>query len=153
MPDIEPKLRSHEFFAGFSDEHIARVAGLAADAFFAEGHTIFHEGQPAETFFAIYEGDVALELVVPGRGPRMVMSAHPGDVIGWAWLVPPHRRVFDARALTPVRAIEINGAELRAAISEDHEFGYHLMHRFSEVMASRLQATRLQLLDLYGTRS
>jgi hypothetical protein len=33
---------------------------------------------------------------------------------------------------------------------EDHDFGYELMMRFATVMIARLQAARLQLLDVYG---
>ena len=32
---------------------------------------------------------------------------------------------------------------------EDHELGYELMRRFAKVIVSRLQATRMQLLDVY----
>jgi hypothetical protein len=39
---------------------------------------------------------------------------------------------------------------LRKKCEEDHDLGYELMKRFSAVMIQRLQATRLQLLDLYG---
>ena len=45
-------------------------------------------------------GDVALEIVVPGRGPHVVETLHTGEVLGWSWLFPPYRWTFDAQALT-----------------------------------------------------
>ena len=35
----------------------------------------------------------------------------------------------------------------------DHDFGYEVMRRVTRMMEHRLQATRLQLLDIYGIRS
>lgn len=43
-----------------------------------------------------------------------------------------------------------DGACLRGKCDADHELGYELMQRFASVMLERLQATRLQLLDVYG---
>ena len=73
-----------------------------------------------------------------------------GDVVGWSWLFPPYRWHFDARALDVVRAVAFDGACLRGKCDDDHAFGYELLDRFSPVMLERLQATRLQLLDVYG---
>ncbi|HEU4941724.1 MAG TPA: hypothetical protein VFT18_00555, partial [Gaiellaceae bacterium] len=54
-----------------------------------------------------------------------------------------------ARALQSVRALAFDGACLRQKAMDDHDLGYELMRRFAEVIVSRLQATRMQLLDLY----
>ena len=45
-----------------------------------------------------------------------------------------------------------DGACLRGKCDEDHELGYQLMRRFAADMVDRLQATRMQLLDVYGAR-
>jgi len=39
---------------------------------------------------------------------------------------------------------------VRAACDTDPALGYEFMQRFAAVMVERLQATRLQLLDVYG---
>jgi len=39
---------------------------------------------------------------------------------------------------------------LRTKGEEDHDLGYELVKRVAQVMMERLQATRLQLLDVYG---
>ena len=49
-----------------------------------------------------------------------------------------------------MRAIAFDGACLRGKCEADHELGYELMQRFAPVLVERLQATRLQLLDVYG---
>jgi len=39
---------------------------------------------------------------------------------------------------------------LRGKVEQDHELGYQLMKRFAANLIDRLQATRMQLLDVYG---
>jgi len=70
--------------------------------------------------------------------------------VGWSWLIPPYRWHSDARVIEPTRAIALDGKCLRAKCEADHGLGYELMKRFSHIMEQRLQATRMQLLDLYG---
>jgi CRP/FNR family cyclic AMP-dependent transcriptional regulator len=57
--------------------------------------------------------------------------------------------MFDARALELTRAIALDGKCLRQKCDEDHELGYELMKRIVQVAEQRLQAARLQLLNLY----
>ena len=47
-------------------------------------------------------------------------------------------------------AIAFDALCLRAKCDADHELGYQLMRRMAALAVSRLQATRLQLLDVYG---
>jgi CRP-like cAMP-binding protein len=65
-------------------------------------------------------------------------------------LFPPHRWVFDVEVVEATRAIVIDAACLRSKCEADPAFGYRLLKRFSGVIATRLQSTRVRLLDLYG---
>ena len=146
---IEELLVASRLFADLSEDHLATIAGCATIAHFAEGEYIFREGEAADTFYVLRSGTVALETHVPGRGPARLMTLHDDDVLGWSWLFPPYRWHLDARALAPVRALGFDGTCLRQKSVEDHELGYELMRRFAKVIVSRLQATRMQLLDVY----
>ncbi len=96
-------------------------------------------------------GRVALEVNVPGRGPFQLESCGEGGVLGWSWLFPPYKWHFDARAVGLVGALAFDGACLRGKCEGDHDLGYELHRRFEAVLIDRLQATRLRLLDLYGS--
>ena len=48
------------------------------------------------------------------------------------------------------RAIALDGKCLRDKCEQDHSLGYELVKRFAQIIERRLQATRLQLLDIYG---
>ena len=146
---ISDLLAETRLFADLAPRNVETIAGCAVTAHFAEDEYVFREGGPADTFYLLRSGTVALETHVPGRGPARLLTLHDDDVLGWSWLFPPYRWHFDARALESVLALAFDGACLRQKAQDDHELGYELMRRFAEVIVSRLQATRLQLLDVY----
>jgi CRP-like cAMP-binding protein len=128
---------------------VERVLGCGSEVGYASGEFIFHEGEDADRFFVIRQGMVALEVFVPGRGPHTISTLHAGDLLGWSWLFPPYSWFFDAQALEPTRLLAFNAPCLRAVCETDHDIGYPLVSRFAEIITQRLQATRLQLLDVY----
>jgi CRP/FNR family transcriptional regulator, cyclic AMP receptor protein len=149
---LDSVIRGHSFFRGLDERHIEFITGCAKNARFEAGQYIFREGDPADQFYFIREGLVSIEIMVPQKGPATLQTVAEGDVLGWSWLAPPYRWRFDARALRETRALDFDGKCLRAKCDEDHDLGYEIMKRFTNVVSDRLDATRLQLLDLYGTR-
>ena len=88
---------------------------------------------------------------MPQRGAVTIETLHGGDILGWSWLFPPYRTMFDARALGVVRTIAFDARlPARRSASRTRSSATTLMQRFAEVMVERLQATRLRLLDVYG---
>jgi CRP/FNR family cyclic AMP-dependent transcriptional regulator len=150
METLEPLLREHGFFRGLDDAHVALLVGCSTNVRFAPGEFLLREGDPAERFFLIRHGHVAIEVPAPAGGSITVQTVGEDEVVGFSWLFEPYRWEFDARALEPTTAIALDGVCLRAKCDEDPRLGYDLMKRFARVMVSRLQATRLQLLDVYG---
>jgi CRP-like cAMP-binding protein len=77
-------------------------------------------------------------------------SVAEGDVLGWSGLIPPHRWLFDARAVAAASVVALDAACLRRKCDADPRLGYDFIQRVAQVMSHRLQATRVRLLDLYG---
>lgn len=150
MSDILTVLEEQEWLAGVEVHKLDRVAKLASEVTFEGSQYIFREGEEANHFYLLTRGQVALEMRSADRMARMVQTLHEGDLLGWSWLFAPQRWHFDARAITLTRAIEFSGPRVRALCDEDHDLGYALMSRFALIIMRRLQATRLQLMDVYG---
>lgn len=150
METLEPILAQHPFLKDLEPRHLQTIVGCAANVRFDAGQFIFREGEAAKHFYIIRHGKTALEIFVPGRGPVTIQTLGAGDVLGWSWLFPPYRWHFDARAIELTRAIALDGECLRGKCEADHDLGYELIKRFANVIVERLQATRLQLLDVYG---
>lgn len=152
MKTLEAVLAEHPFFQGLQPGDLQLIAGCASNVRFEAGEYLFRAGDPADSFHLIRHGRVALEVSSPGRGPITILTVGEGEVLGWSFLVPPYRKQFDARALELTRATAFDGVCIRRKCDEDPRLGYDLLKRFAQVIGQRLQAARLQLLDVYGPR-
>jgi CRP-like cAMP-binding protein len=152
MENLEKILSDHPFFKDMKSEYLNLIVGCASNVRFNEDEVIFSEGEEANKFYVIREGSVALDIHDPGSGKITIDTLEDGEVLGWSWLVPPYYWRFDARAIRKTRAIALDGKCLRNKCEGDHDLGYELLKRFSLIIEQRLQSTRLQLLDIYGTR-
>ena len=146
---FESVLRETPIFADLEPEHIVAIAGCATSMSFPANEKIYEEGQPADRFLIIQEGRVAIDMESVHRGVLTVHTVGPGEVLGWSWLFPPYEWHYDARAVKDTSAIALDADVLRAKIEEDPALGYALMKRFSSIMLTRLEATRMQLMDIY----
>ncbi|MCC6391338.1 MAG: cyclic nucleotide-binding domain-containing protein [Bryobacterales bacterium] len=150
MENLEKILSEHPFFEGIEKAYLDILVGCASNVRFEAGAYLGREGEDATSFFLIRKGKVALEIRTPQRPPLVILTLEDGDILGFSWLVPPHLWRFDMRAVEPVRALALDGRCLRRKCDENHDLGYELLKRFAYVVDNRLQATRLQLLDVYA---
>jgi CRP-like cAMP-binding protein len=148
---LERIVGEHKLFAGLGEDFIRLAAGCAKNVRFDSDQYLFHAEEPADWIYLIRQGRVALEVVTPGRGAVQFMTLGEGEVVGLSWLLPPYRWGYDARAMELTRAIAMDARCLRDKCDADHDMGYAILKRFLPVLVDRLQATRLQLLDVYGT--
>ena len=153
MENLERLLAEQPFLQGLPPGYVQLLGGCASNSRFDVGRLIFRQGEEADQFYLIRHGRVAIEIHAPGRGPISVQTLGEGEVLGWSWLMPPYRWHFDARAVTLVRALALDGKCLRSKCEEDHDLGYEFLKRFAQLIVQRLDATRLQLLDVYGVPS
>ena len=150
---IEQLLGTHRFFAGMPAEDLELVAGCGSNVAFERGQIISKQNGPAEFFLAIRRGRVAVEIYVPGKGTLQLETITEGSIVGWSWLFEPYLWHFDIRAVETTRAVKFDGACLRKKCDEDPRLGYDFMKRFTAVAARRLEAARLQIMDIYGNKS
>jgi CRP/FNR family transcriptional regulator, cyclic AMP receptor protein len=151
MEGLERIVLAHPFFAGLGPEFGSAISGCARNLRFAAGEYLFREDEPANEFYLVRHGTVALELHAAGQPVIVIATLRAGDVLDGSWLVPPYRWAFDGRAAELVRALGVNARCLRDKCEADHDLGYELMKRFVGAMGERLRATRLQVLDVYGS--
>ena len=144
------QLKEAAFFQDFDDATLDLIVPHVTAKIFDAGQYILRDGDPADLFYLVRDGTVAIELAAPPRGRLVLQTLADGDLLGWSWLVPPYRWSFDARAVSLVRCLGFDAKRLRALCQENHDFGFVLLQRYVRVMAARLTAARLQMLDLYA---
>ncbi|SDG71750.1 cyclic nucleotide-binding domain-containing protein [Roseospirillum parvum] len=146
---LETLLENHPFFEGFDADTLALLAGCGVNERFGPGDYVFHEGSDADKVYIVRHGTVSIEAKVPGLDRVSLQTLQEDDVLGWSSLVTPYRYTFDARAVSLLRVVSLDAACLRKKFEADHELGYLVLNRVVAMMAERLQAARLQMLDLY----
>jgi hypothetical protein len=78
--DIEDRLAAHPFLKGMSMDHIKILAQSAVPTHFEKDQVIFKAGEPANGFYLIESGSVALEGSFKIMGRLRPMSFPPGNL-------------------------------------------------------------------------
>jgi len=150
MDSLKQEIFQHPFLRSLPPAYLEILGACAEEKAFAPGEIIFREGEIADRFYLIEQGKIRLEAGGGASGQLTVQELGSNDVLGWSWLFPPYVWHFQARAIEVTQAIGLNGAHLLMACERNHEFGYDLMKRLTQVLIRRLQATQKQLVRLHG---
>ena len=148
---LEAQVAAHPFLIGISAHHIRLLADCAMGSRFRAGEVIFGENEPANRFYLIERGRVALESSTLDESVK-IDEIGDGDLLGWSWLFPPYAWQFSARALEDTTAIFFYGTVLRESCEKDNALGFELFKRMGVVMLRRLQAARRKLLNVHQSR-
>jgi CRP/FNR family cyclic AMP-dependent transcriptional regulator len=138
------------FLGGLTVGERRRLADLARPLAVEPGTVLLREGSETTELGIVRTGRVALRLTVPMRGIHTILTVEPGDVFGWSALVPPFRSTSTAVATEPTTGVVFPARALREALDRDEELAAALYPRILRSVARRLEATRLQLLDLFA---
>ena len=149
--ELEAQVAAHPFLIGISAHHIRLLADCAMGSRFRAGEVIFGENEPANRFYLIERGRVALESSTLDESVK-IDEIGDGDLLGWSWLFPPYVWHFSAWALEDTTAIFFYGTVLREYCEKDTALGFELFKRMSAVMLRRLQAARQKLLSVHQSR-
>ena len=126
--------------------------GTMEDA--AAGATVFAVGGRADVVRFVLSGRVALQFEDGPDRKMTVGTASAGDLLGWSALRSGDPTwTLTAHATKATRFLVFPGAALRELCEQEREFGYCLMRYVFEAVAGRLADARLQLVDVYGSRS
>jgi len=147
---LQTIVKEQPFFQGMEDRHVQLISGCAKNVRFAPGEFVFRVGEAADHFYLIRKGEVAVQFAVPTRGTRTVRTVGDSEVVGWSWLFAPYRWHFDAKVRQETLALAFDGKCLRIKCEEDHDLGYAIYTRFTQLVIESLQAALLQLLDVYA---
>ncbi|WP_199487595.1 cyclic nucleotide-binding domain-containing protein [Actinomadura spongiicola] len=140
-------LARETFLGGMRSADLSRLARAARFTEVPAGRRVFNESEPAERFWIIRDGTVAVDLRSPGRGSVVIDTFGPGTVLGWSWLFHPYRWRLGGVAATPLRTIEFDGRLVRMFCAVDPSLGFELTRRFAQLVVERLEATQKRLLE------
>ncbi|MBN2146534.1 MAG: cyclic nucleotide-binding domain-containing protein [Anaerolineales bacterium] len=144
-------LRNVPWFAMLKENQLQKMAAIAEEVSWPAGELPLREGQKGKYMFMVLEGQVALDIHVPMRGRVTILTVGPNEIFGWSSVLPVVAiATATVRTVQPTRAVAFDAKRLQEICEQDHEFGYAFYRRMSNIIAGRLTATRLQLLDMYS---
>jgi len=150
--ELTRELRKIPWFQELRPEHLQKIVEISHLREIKAGEVLFREGDKDDTLYIVIEGRVALDIFIPHRGKVRFYTAEPWDVFGWSSVTPTiHQRTAGAVAVADGLVVCIDSAKLRQACDEDHDLGYLVMRRLTNIIASRLLVTRLQLIDMFAS--
>lgn len=144
-PDLQSLVARHPFLAGLSGPQVEILTDCAQVRRFDAGQMVFRAGDPAEGFYLLESGSIAVEGGANEGATVTIDTVASGDPLGWSWLFEPFVCQYGARAIEPTIALFIDAIRLAEHRGADLTLGHELFKRMSQVMVRRLTAARRKL--------
>lgn len=145
-------LKQHPFVQGLHDDYQNILQHLVVKETYVQNQVLFQEGERADRFFLIHQGELSIEILNPGQGLLPIQTVGAKEIVGWSWFFPPHYWTFHGRAKKDLQVFSLEGSSLKKECESYPAFGFELVKRLTQTMVDRLKSTRLQILDIYGIR-
>ena len=148
-------LRQFDFFRGFSDEQMKKLADIATEESYEAGSELWKKGDTAQNVYLLERGKVILVMdtyMGTARTPLQVTVdiVTKGDAMGWSAVIEPYVYTLGARCIDDSKAIAFDGSKLRDLLIKDITLGYKFMQVTAKVIASRLTHTEIILIGERG---
>ncbi len=150
--EVAAALRGITFLQAVSDDLIKKLAEHSRIVAVSEGDVIFRQGEPARAIYLVIQGKVSLETCAAAVGCKRILTAGASDLLGWSPILEQDRFTATARSLEPTHLVEIDGERIARMCEQYPQLGYEFMKRVALALAKRLNATRLQMIDVYGSQ-
>jgi CRP-like cAMP-binding protein len=149
-PSIKTRIAQSELFAGLAASFVDFLAAHATLRQIRKDGVLFRYGDRADHFYLVSTGHISVEVAAIAGPELELQDLGPGAVVGWSWLIPPHRWSFNARAKSPAEVIEFDGNAVLARCEDDPRFGYELLKRFATLMSERLNFARQKMMEAWS---
>lgn len=126
------------------------LAAIGRDERPRAGTYVMREGRPTLDVGLILEGRLAVRDRIDADDVTL-MTLEPGDLFGWS-AVLDGTSTASIVALDGARVLLLKRSGLLTAIEADKDIAAVVYHRLLEAVASRLDATRLLMRDVYAAR-
>ncbi len=149
--EVALELQQIPWFQSLDPGDVRKFAEISNLRSFKAGEVFFREGDTQDFFYIVLSGRVALDMFVPHHGKVRFYTCEQWDSFGWSSVTPVvHTRTAGAVGVVDGTVIATDTVKLQALCDQDHDIGYLFMRRMTNVIASRLLNTRLQLLDMFA---
>ena len=142
---LAEELENGAFLRQFTPAHQRKLAGLARLKEHQADDVIFAERDHCPEVYLVLDGEVGLEIRVPGCGVIEAHTVGPGELLGWSAVLGGGPMTATAQAATRCRLAALSADAVVALAEREPRFGLEFYRGLSAALAGRLHATRQQI--------
>ncbi len=141
-------LAAHAFTQGMPPGLVKKLLELAREVSLEPDAIVFRAGEESRDFYLVVSGSLSVELSTPVYAIN-IQTLTAGDAFGWSALLRDSTH-FQVRAREKSLVLCLDGERLLEACRQDPRLGAEIYRRLAEVVATRLRATEIRLLEFCG---
>jgi len=139
MPTTQ--LKSHDVFQYLRPEQLDAISSAAEEITPEAGTFVFRQGESAEDFYVLLEGQVRLRLPRPDRGSTLIDEVTEGAIFGSCVCLQIDTYMLNAQCTTDSRLLKIKSKTLKKLMNDDLVMGYAIQTLISRVYFKRYVET------------
>ena len=141
-------LSEFPLFRNLPSDLLDKIAELGEEETYAQGDSIFREGEKADKLHFLLVGDIVLKVKLTSRPESITVSAvsQRYESFGWSGIVPPYHYTATGICETDCKVLTIPGERFMNLLNENPAAGFAIIKRLTELVAGRLRNSRQALL-------
>ncbi len=136
-------LKQSDLFTGLGHNFLKQTMAIAEKVSFEKGDFVLKEGEPADYFFILIEGQIS--LLLGDTGKVVYQSSGLGEVFGFASLIGRDTYFLTVRCDGPSVILRIDRRKMEKILTDDLDNGYLFFKKLSGALGNRLMTMYTQL--------
>ena len=138
-------LRKIKVFKGLTAEEIDVIEKLGEERTYKAGTIVLKESNAATDFYICIEGELVIQINVPGRGVITTRTIGGNNIFGWSALANIPHFGASVRTTKDSRVLVFSGPKLNEIFMKHPRIGYYVMRNLINIVSTRLQDVRFAL--------
>jgi Flp pilus assembly protein TadD len=143
-------LIGHDLFKFLRPDQVSIISDVAERISLKAGDTVFRQGEDADYFFIVLDGQVALRLPGHDKVSILIDEVMPGDVFGSCVCFQLGSYSLTARCVEDSRLMKIKASSLKRVMEDDTAVGFAVQTLISRVYFQRYVDTMHKLQAILG---
>jgi CRP-like cAMP-binding protein len=136
-------LKQSDLFTGLGHNFLKQTMAIAEKVSFGKGDFVLKEGDPADCFFILIEGQIS--LLLEGTCEVVYQSSSLGEMFGFSSLIGRDTYFLTARCVRPSVFLKIDRRKMEKILTDDIDNGCLFFKQLSSAIGNRLMTMYAQL--------
>jgi len=136
-------LKQSDLFTGLGHNFLKQTMAIAEKVSFEKGATLMKEGEPADYFFILIEGQVS--LLLGDARKKVYQTSGLGEMFGCSSLIGQDTYFLTARCDEPSLALRVDRRKMEKILTDDSDNGLLFFKQLSRAIANRMMTLYARL--------